>query len=227
MNSIEDVIAAHEERVETANFEIFGQDFYVPVGVFCPFTAPSGGIGFALASRTGLVRGKRVLDVGCGCGVVASLLAMNGASEVVAIDICSVAVKAAKFNSRLAGVDNAVVVKQGDLYDGLSGDDKFDLIYADLPFCIENGRARPSERAFYAENASLYDRLLGGLYSRLNNDKAALYVTSSSISPPPIREIASRIEGESDIRLKIDRVMVHSYDWIEVYLDRIQVCADG
>ena len=50
------------------------------------------------------VRGKRVLDFGCGSGVVAIAAAMAGAAEVIACDIDPLALAATRCNARLNGV---------------------------------------------------------------------------------------------------------------------------
>ncbi len=50
------------------------------------------------------VRGKRVLDFGCGSGVVAVAAAMAGAKEVIACDIDPLALTATRVNARLNGV---------------------------------------------------------------------------------------------------------------------------
>ena len=53
----------------------------------------------------GLVRGRRVLDFGCGSGVVAIAAALAGAREVVACDIDALAIEATRANAALNGVD--------------------------------------------------------------------------------------------------------------------------
>jgi predicted nicotinamide N-methyase len=50
------------------------------------------------------VRGKRVLDFGCGSGVVAIAAALAGAKEVIACDIDPLALAATRANAALSGV---------------------------------------------------------------------------------------------------------------------------
>jgi predicted nicotinamide N-methyase len=57
-----------------------------------------------LIDHPGTVAGKRVLDFGCGSGVVAIAAALAGAAEVVACDIDPLALAAARLNARLNGV---------------------------------------------------------------------------------------------------------------------------
>jgi predicted nicotinamide N-methyase len=63
-----------------------------------------------------LVRGKRVLDVGTGSGVVAIAAARAGASSVLATDIDPRAIVAARANAQLNGVTIEVVER--DVLDG-------------------------------------------------------------------------------------------------------------
>lgn len=55
------------------------------------------------------VQGKRVLDFGCGSGVVAIAAALGGASEVIACDIDPLALAATRRNAELNGVDLTLV----------------------------------------------------------------------------------------------------------------------
>ncbi len=57
-----------------------------------------------LLAQPGWVRGKRVLDFGCGSGVVAIAAAVAGAAEVIACDIDPLARMATRCNARLNGV---------------------------------------------------------------------------------------------------------------------------
>lgn len=59
------------------------------------------------------VRGKRVLDFGSGCGVVAIAAALAGAREVVACDIDPLALAATRLNAEL---NQAPVTLAGDYY---------------------------------------------------------------------------------------------------------------
>ena len=67
-----------------------------------------------LLARPEWVRGKRVLDFGCGSGVVAIAAAMAGAAEVIACDIDPLALAATRYNARLNDVTLALA---GDYFD--------------------------------------------------------------------------------------------------------------
>ena len=58
-----------------------------------------------LLREPGWVRGKRVMDFGCGSGVVAIAAAMAGAGEVIACDIDPLALQATQLNAELNSVE--------------------------------------------------------------------------------------------------------------------------
>ncbi len=71
--------------------------------VFC--WASSQMLARLLLDEPGWVRGKRVLDFGCGSGVAAIAASMAGATEVIACDIDPLALEATAFNAGLNGVE--------------------------------------------------------------------------------------------------------------------------
>ncbi len=74
-----------------------------------------------------------VLDLGCGYGVIGITIAkLNPKLKVYMTDINPLAVKAAKYNARLNGVEDRVVVLQGNLYEPVK-DKLFDAIYSNPP----------------------------------------------------------------------------------------------
>ena len=73
---------------------------------------------------------KKVLDIGCGSGILSIAAALLGAGEVMAVEIDKDAVSVAAENVKLNGVLNNVSVVQGDLTKGI--DFKADIIVANL-----------------------------------------------------------------------------------------------
>ena len=95
-------------------------------GVFQPTTCTQ-----LLAEQLFNLKGKTVLDLGCGCGPIAITAALNGAKKVYAVDIMAEACQATLRNLVLNGVDGKVKVLQGDLFEPLKGL-KFDVIVDDV-----------------------------------------------------------------------------------------------
>ena len=78
------------------------------------------------------VAGKKVLDMGCGTGILAILAAkMGAASPVDAIDIDDIAAESAMENASLNGVGDRLSVECGDA-SSLAGRSGYDLILANI-----------------------------------------------------------------------------------------------
>jgi len=76
-----------------------------------------------------LVRSEmRVLDLGCGSGILGIAAAKLGATQVLALDIDPNAVRAARENAAANGAAPTVEVREGTL----DGDEVFDLIVANI-----------------------------------------------------------------------------------------------
>ena len=76
------------------------------------------------------VQMPKVLDVGCGSGILSIAAALLGCTDVLGVEIDEDAVEVAKENVALNSVEGAVKVQQGDLTKGI--DYKADIIVANL-----------------------------------------------------------------------------------------------
>ncbi|MGN0202355.1 MAG: 50S ribosomal protein L11 methyltransferase [Candidatus Cryptobacteroides sp.] len=84
------------------------------------------------------ISGKSVMDLGCGTAVLAILAAKLGAAEVSAVDIDATAVRSARGNIRLNGLDFEVSCSDAsglkkDAYDVLLANIHKNIIISDLP----------------------------------------------------------------------------------------------
>lgn len=80
--------------------------------------------------------GERVLDMGCGYGVIGVIAAQRGAGDVMLIDDSLLAIRCAQATVEAHGLTNAAVLA-GDLFEPLNGSDTpqlFDLIVSNPPF---------------------------------------------------------------------------------------------
>ncbi|SDY51445.1 ribosomal protein L11 methyltransferase [Evansella caseinilytica] len=90
-----------------------------------------------------LQQGKRVIDVGTGSGVLSIAAAKLGASDVLALDLDDIAVKAAQLNVKLNKVQPVVTVRQNNLLENI--DQECDLIVANI---LAEVIARMADAAF-------------------------------------------------------------------------------
>ena len=100
-------------------------------GLFSPGHADRGTL--AMLSRVSFEPGMRVLDLGCGCGLVGILAALScGEENVVMSDIDPLAVQVAAENAARNGVGGVKAV----VSDGFSGltETGFDLILSNPPY---------------------------------------------------------------------------------------------
>ena len=74
--------------------------------------------------------GEKVLDVGCGSGILGIAAVMLGADSAFGIDIDEVAVRTANENAAVNHVDDKVSAITGDLVDKVDG--KYDIVVANI-----------------------------------------------------------------------------------------------
>lgn len=117
----------------TIKAEVLGEQITLRTqpGLFSPQRVDRGTL--AMLSTVELQQGMRVMDLGCGCGVVGIAAAKKcGAENVVMSDADEGAVEAARENAALNGVEGVKIV----LSDGFESVDEsgFDLILSNPPY---------------------------------------------------------------------------------------------
>lgn len=120
----------------------------------------------ALRAEAGRVAGARVLEIGCGSGVVLAALAAMGAASVCGIDIESNAVAVSTRLLDDLGHGAMSELHCGDLWRPVSGR-RFDLVVANLPHFpmqpVAIDSRLPTWSAGGADGRSLLDPFLTGL----------------------------------------------------------------
>ena len=132
-------LRAHLHRLRPHTVQVGPVRLWVPPGVLDPVLFRSGAW-FARHIARRVQPGERLLDLGCGSGVVGVLAQVAGA-RVTATDINPRAVEAAQRN----GILDA---RQGDLLQPVHGD-QFDRICFNPPYFRGQGSDRGIDRALY------------------------------------------------------------------------------
>lgn len=111
---------------------VLGHKFTVLPGVYSPAVFSDTEF---FANHLPETRGLDVLEIGTGSGVLACLLAMDGAKKVLATDLNPTAVENASVNALRYQLSRIVTCRVGSVFDPLLlGVDLFDVIYWNVPF---------------------------------------------------------------------------------------------
>lgn len=124
----------------------------------------------------------RCLDVGCGAGLLAVQLALNGAGHVHAIDVDQAAAANTLTNAFRNGVDDRVSAVGADLYPW-TPEERFDLVIANLDQSpMDPVEVATSHRITDYWGRGALDNLIGKLPEALAEDGIALVVQLSYVS---------------------------------------------
>jgi release factor glutamine methyltransferase len=139
------------------------------------------------------VAGARVLEMGCGSGVLLAALSSFGASSVCGIDIEDEAVVWA--SSLLREMGAQATVHRGSLWEPVTGR-KFDLIVANLPHCpmqaARFGNRTPSWGCGGLDGRRLLDPFLHGLPDHLDRGGRAVITHNAFVDLDRTREMLER-----------------------------------
>lgn len=120
--------------------------------------------------------GTRVLDLGTGSGI-AALFAARAGAEVVATDINPEAIRCARINALLHGLEARIDIRHGDLFEPVRGE-RFDLVLCNPPYFP--GPPRDTwENAWRSDD--LLERFASGLGEVLLPAGRALLMLSSDM----------------------------------------------
>ena len=169
----------------------------IPPGVHVP--PPST---IELARLLDVRPGERVLELGCGTGLLAIAAAKLGAGRVVAVDLDGKALDAAVKNAGLNGFSDRIEVRAGSWYEAVKAGETFDVIIATPP---QTPGPRPfGPRYGGADGARHLLAVVEGAPACLDPDGGRLWMVAISIANIPellaqLRERFNRVEivGES------------------------------
>lgn len=135
----EELLGASQREAFPYETEVLGVRIVVMANVFSPKY-----IGGAepLIRMLDFAPGIDFLEIGTGTGVIALHAALAGARRVVAIDVNPDAVANTQANIDRHAVGDCMGVREGDVFDALRPEERFDLIFWNVPFgYVEPGMA--------------------------------------------------------------------------------------
>lgn len=183
------LISLEESKKEKNRYKInlAGRDFIIFPNVFSPRYFKSSGISL---NEIKIKEGYEILEIGCGVGIFSILAALNGASKVVAIDINPDAVRNTEENVILHSLKDKVTVLQGDVYSPLSKEDRFDLIFWNVPFLYTDKEVQILERSVFDPGYRSIEKFILEARNHLKSTGRAIVEFSPTMGKPEkIREM--------------------------------------
>jgi S-methylmethionine-dependent homocysteine/selenocysteine methylase/SAM-dependent methyltransferase len=165
-------------------------EIQVDPGVFAPSESSLLVWRYLFEERVGEAR--RCLDVGCGAGLQAVQLALNGAGHVHAIDIAPAAVESTKVNAFRNGVADRVTGAVVDLYPWVP-EERYDVIVASLyQTPVDPMQQLTTHRPLDYWGRNQLDHLIEKLPMALERDGAAYLMQLSILSQRRTAELLAR-----------------------------------
>jgi release factor glutamine methyltransferase len=149
-------------------------------GVFSPEFSHSPDF---IASKMVIPQGSRVLDLGCGTGILGFMAIIKGADKVVATDINPIAVKNTRINAEILEMEQRVSVVAGDCYEAVEG--KFDVILLNTPYW-DRPAHNNLEKAFFDNGHSFVRTALRKAKNILKKDGGVYLALSDQSNIPRI-----------------------------------------
>ena len=150
--------------------------------------------------------GERILEVGCGSGVVSIHCAVNGC-DVTAVDINPLAVELTRRNAAANGVD--IHVSESDVYENVDG--RFDTIVFNLPYLpVDEEGLLAKAWSGGPDGLGPLPRLLDGAPRHLLSGGRVVVVVSSLTEPRALEEALEGYEVRTlgERRLFFERLSV-------------------
>lgn len=135
-------------------------------------------------------RRGRLLDIGCGFGELAILLAKNTDFEIIGFDISKTSVEAARANIKKAGLEGRIKIEEGDVYNLNYPDDYFDaaVSFGYVSAATYPGAQKDVARVLKPEGILICDFInclslykIFGSFKRAVNGNSPYYISLSGI----------------------------------------------
>jgi len=150
-------------------FLLKGVKLTINKGVFSPNPGKTNST-LMLLNNMPDVKGKDILDMGCGSGVIGIFCALNGAMHVVAADVDKRAVENAKENATIKVRGFKPCASQSDLFKNIKG--RFDFVFGNLPIV-------DSEWDLGVSTIVLLKKFVSGCRQHIRKDGQAFFTWNS------------------------------------------------
>ncbi len=150
--------------------------------------------GVLLGSWTDTGGAKRILDIGCGSGLIALMMAQrSGEAHIVGIEIDEEAAEQARENVRQSRWSNRIEIKTSNFIEDFNSEEPFDLIVSNPPFYKETTQCPNDERDKARHSTALpLDSLIGRSTELLKEGGRLALILPSSSAAEAIGEAAMK-----------------------------------
>ncbi|MBU0476399.1 methyltransferase domain-containing protein [Patescibacteria group bacterium] len=145
----------------------------------------------------------RFLEIGCGTGIVILSTALankklfaKGSEKYMAIDISLQSVKNAKINAMINGLEDNIDVRQGDVFEPLEENEKFDSMFWAHPFHKGNAHEDIIQRACFDPLFQGLEKYVQDGHRFLSNGGRQLLGSGNFADMDDVKEIIGKHECE-------------------------------
>ena len=132
---------------EKYNVKVLSKNFIVHPNVFSPKYFNDTEL---FAKNIPINKNEEMLEIGPGTGIISIEAINKGAKNIIAVDINPDAVQNTKENIKLHDMEDRIEVRQGNLYEPIEKNEKFDTIFWNTPFgLVEEVNLPDLEKAVY------------------------------------------------------------------------------
>ena len=140
------------EKKNVKDYIFHFQQFYIS---HCKSAMKVGTDGVLLGAWTSIKKSKKILDVGCGSGLIGLMLAQKCDANITGIEIDELAAEEAKLNVEKSPWNDRINIIHGDITKDLQSIEQPDLIVSNPPFYTEALKSPEKARSMARHECSL------------------------------------------------------------------------
>lgn len=192
------VLKQSQSEKEPYMVTVLGKEYVVFPNVFSPKYFNDTEL---FAENLPVRKGEEMLEIGPGTGIISITAVQKGADKVLAVDINPIAVENTLENIKRYNLQNKIEVRQGDVYDALKPDEKFDTIFWNTPFgFVEAENLSDLEKSVYDTQYKSTERFIREARAHLKEGGRLLIGFSTTLGK---LDLLKKFSDESGLDLRL------------------------